>query len=43
MVELAIVPFTTSVPAWIVHGSAAVFVPVSVHVLVPVFWNTPKP
>ena len=37
MVELAIVPLTASVPALIVHDSAAAFVPVSVQVLLPIF------
>ena len=43
IVELGIVPFTTRVPALIAQGSAAVFVPVSVQVLAPVFWKLPKP
>jgi hypothetical protein len=37
MVALAMVPFTAKVPALIVQGSAAAFVPVKVQVLLPVF------
>src|SRR5262249_53391077 len=43
MVELAIEPFTISMPALTVQGIAAELVPVSVQVLAPVFWNAPKP
>jgi hypothetical protein len=43
MVELASVPFTAKVPALMVHGSAALLVPVSVQVDVPILLKVPKP
>ena len=43
MAELAIEPFTDSVPALIAQDSAAALVPVKVQVLLPVFWKLPKP
>ena len=43
MDELGKAPLTWSVPAPIDQGSIALLVPVSVHRLVPVFWNMLKP
>ena len=43
MVELASEPFTSSVPAAIDHGNAALLVPLSVQVEAPVFSKLAKP